>query len=322
MPKTSLSAATKIATEALAAQSAAVNALIPRIGQAFEQAVALILKCPGRVVVCGMGKSGLVGQKIAATFASTGTPSFFLHPAEALHGDLGMIMPGDIVLLISNSGETDEVLRLLPALREFGNTVIAVTGGLQSSLAKASAHVLDISIEREICPLNLAPTTSTLVTMAMGDALAVALMDARKFEPHEFARFHPGGNLGRRLLTKVRDVMHLDMPTITAQASLRDAMLKMTAGRLGVALITDGTCLLGILTDGDLRRAFLERNAKLEDAITLHMTRSPITVQPNMQWIEAEKIMLDKKIKLLVVVNPVSGDQPSEVVGLVEIYDL
>jgi arabinose-5-phosphate isomerase len=304
-----------VAVEALAAEAAAVNSLIPRIGPVFEQVIALMLKTSGRVIVCGMGKSGLVGQKMAATFASTGTPSFFMHPAEALHGDLGMLMPQDIVLLISNSGETDEVLRLLPALKHFGNSVVALTGGRGSTLAKAAHHVLDISVEREICPLNLAPTTSTLVTMAMGDALAVALMEARGFEPKDFARFHPGGSLGRKLLTSVADAMQTQqLPIVAPGTTLRDTMLAMTSGRLGLAIVAVNGQLQGILTDGDLRRAFAHGVTSLEAPVDEHMTRTPITVNPDMPFFEAEKLMLDKKIKLLIVT---SG---KTIQGVVEIF--
>ncbi len=305
-----------VAIEALEAEAAAVKSLIPRIGKSFEQVVDLILKAKGRVVVCGMGKSGLVGQKMAATFASTGTPSFFLHPAEALHGDLGMLMPDDIVLLISNSGETDEMLQLLPALRHFGNAVVALTGGRESTLAKSAHHTLDIKVEREICPLNLAPTTSTIVTMAMGDALAVALMEARGFEPKDFARFHPGGSLGRKLLTSVADAMRSDnLPMVAPGTSLRETMLKMTSGRLGLAIVAVEGQLKGILTDGDLRRAFgKEGSASLDAPVDNYMTAKPITVSPDLPFFEAEQIMLEKKIKLLIV------SQGSLVKGVVEIF--
>ncbi len=320
-PKSAQNSSTKrashvVAIEALQAEAAAVQALVGRIDSGFDAIVRLILQSNSRLIVCGMGKSGLVGQKMAATFASTGTPSFFMHPAEALHGDLGMIVPGDIVLMISNSGETDEILRLLPALQRFGNTVVAMTGGVESTLARAAHHCIDISVEREICPLNLAPTTSTLVTMAMGDALAVALMEARGFEPQDFAKFHPGGRLGRKLLTKVRDVMHTqNLPTVSATASLHETMLRMTAGRLGLALITEGERLLGILTDGDLRRALSEKNAQLADSVSSYMSSRPITISSDTQLFEAEQLMLEKKIKLLIVVD--SG----QLKGVVEIYD-
>ncbi len=304
-----------VAVEALEAEAAAVTSLIPRIGEQFERVIQLILNAKGRVVVCGMGKSGLVGQKMAATFASTGTPSFFLHPAEALHGDLGMLLPQDIVLLISNSGETDEVLQLLPALRHFGNPIVALTGGRGSSLAKAAPYVLDISVEREICPLNLAPTTSTLVTMAMGDALAVALMEARGFEPKDFARFHPGGSLGRKLLTTVADAMQSTaLPLVAPGTSLRDTMLAMTSGRLGLAIVAVDGQLKGILTDGDLRRAFGQGTASLDAVVDHYMTRTPMTVSPHIAFFEAEKLMLERKIKLLIVT------EDNIVKGVVDIF--
>jgi arabinose-5-phosphate isomerase len=312
------------AVEALRAEAAAVNSLVPRIDEKFEHVVQLVLRSTGRFIVCGMGKSGLVGQKMAATFASTGTPSFFMHPAEALHGDLGMIVPGDILLLISNSGETDEVLRLLPALERFGTTVVAMTGDVGSTLAKAAHHVLDISVEREICPLNLAPTTSTLVTMAMGDALAVALMQARGFEPQDFAKFHPGGSLGRKLLTKVKDVMHTkNLPMVLGTASLRETMLTMTAGRLGLALVVkqmpspphNSLALDGLLTDGDLRRALSEKNASLEDPVSMFMTRNPLSIRSDRPFFEAETVMLERKVKCLVVLDD------NQLRGVIEIYD-
>lgn len=309
--------ALETAKTALAVQASAVQALVPRIAEPFEAVVELLLHCDGRLVVSGMGKSGLVGRKISATLASTGTPSFFLHPAEALHGDLGMICPGDVILLISNSGETDEVLRLLPALRHFGNTVIAMTGHLDSTLAKAARWTLDISVEREACPLNLAPTTSTLVTMAMGDALAVALMQARDFQPQDFARFHPGGSLGRRLLTRVSDVMHRELPCVPLGTTLRDTMLTMTAGRLGVALVLDEPGhLAGILTDGDLRRAFTEKAAELEGHVERYMTSSPKVIGADEMWFDAEQLMHQRKIKCLVVL-----DDQRKPVGIVDIFD-
>lgn len=310
----------EIAQEALQAEAAAVTALIPRIGKTFADVIDLILRSNGRLIVCGMGKSGLVGQKMAATFASTGTPSFFMHPAEALHGDLGMIVPGDIVLMISNSGETDEILRLLPALERFGNPVIAMTGAAQSTLAKIADHVLDISVEREICPLNLAPTTSTLVTMAMGDALAVSLMELRGFEPQDFAKFHPGGSLGRKLLTKVGDVMiSTNLPLVKSETSLRDTMLTMTAGRLGLAVVVDDLAsekkvLRGILTDGDLRRAFSEKNGELADPVAQFMTISPISITKDRPFFEAEELMLARKIKSLIVLDE------GHFAGVIEIY--
>jgi arabinose-5-phosphate isomerase len=302
--------------EALSAESLAVAALRDRIGPNFQDVIQVILNATGRVVVCGMGKSGIVGQKLAATLASTGTPSFFLHPAEALHGDLGMLVGEDIVLLISNSGETDEVIRLIPALKHFGNLIIAMTGVVSSSIARVANYVLDVSVEREICPLNLAPTTSTLVTMAMGDAIAVALMDARGFRPHDFARFHPGGSLGAKLLCTVNDRMFTsELPVMQSGGSLKDAMLVMTQGRLGLAVILRGLTVIGVLTDGDLRRAFLKPNVGLHSVADDHMTRKPLCIGRAAPIFEAEQLMHEKKVKSLVVV------EDSALLGIVELFE-
>lgn len=210
------------------------------MGPSFARAVDLILGCSGRVVVCGMGKSGLIGRKMAATFASTGTPSFFLHAGEASHGDLGMVMPNDLVVLISNSGETEEVLRLVPYFQEVGIPIVAMVGKLPAPLASAADVVLDVSIEREACPLNLAPMTSALTTLAMGDALAASLIRARNFQPRDFARFHPGGSLGRRLITRVCDVMQKEnLPFVAPTESVGECLIRMTEGRCGLAIVVD-----------------------------------------------------------------------------------
>ena len=228
------------------------------IDQAFEQAVQMILNTTGRVVVTGMGKSGLIGQKIASTMASTGTPAFFLHPAEGIHGDLGMIMKGDVVIAISNSGETDEVVRILPIIKRLGASLIAMAGNPASSLAKSGDIFLDISVKEEACPLGLAPTASTTVTLAMGDAIAVALLVSRGFKAEDFAMFHPGGALGRRLLLRVEDIMHSGdtLPLVTSNTLMREALFTITSKGLGITGVTseDGA-LIGVITDGDLRRA-------------------------------------------------------------------
>jgi len=228
------------------------------IDQAFEQAVQMILNTTGRVVVTGMGKSGLIGQKIASTMASTGTPAFFLHPAEGIHGDLGMIMKGDVVIAISNSGETDEVVRILPIIKRLGASLIAMAGNPASSLAKSGDIFLDISVKEEACPLGLAPTASTTVTLAMGDAIAVALLVSRGFKAEDFAMFHPGGTLGRRLLLRVEDIMHSGdtLPLVTSNTLMREALFTITSKGLGITGVTseDGA-LIGVITDGDLRRA-------------------------------------------------------------------
>jgi arabinose-5-phosphate isomerase len=227
----------------------------------FTRAVEMILAASGRVVVTGMGKSGLIGQKIASTMASTGTPAFFLHPAEGIHGDLGMIMRGDVVIAISNSGETDEVLRILPIVKRLGATLISMAGNPTSTLAKSGDVFLDISVKEEACPLGLAPTASTTVTLAMGDALAVALLVSRGFKAEDFAMFHPGGMLGRRLLLKVEDIMHdgAALPLVDSAMLMREALFTITSKGLGITGVTDGSgALIGVITDGDLRRA-LER---------------------------------------------------------------
>jgi arabinose-5-phosphate isomerase len=306
------------AVESLAAQSKALSLLATRIDGKFVDVVNLLLECAGRIVICGMGKSGLVGKKIAATLASTGTPSFFMHPGEALHGDLGMIRNDDVVVLISNSGETEEILRLLPALLHFDNRIVAMVGRADSTLAQAAHFVLDVSVEREVCPLNLAPTTSTVATMAMGDALAVALMQVRDFQPHDFARFHPGGNLGRRLLTRVKDVMHHDVPLVSLNTPLQETMLRMTAGRLGLAVVINEVGnLCGLFTDGDLRRALSRAGASMSDAVDQHMTHGPITIDADSMLVEAEEIMLEKKIRCLIV----TANREDRPIGIVEIFD-
>ncbi|MNF34374.1 Arabinose 5-phosphate isomerase KpsF [compost metagenome] len=306
-----------IAKEALSAQAQAISQLAERLDGEFQRAVELILGCKGRAAVCGMGKSGLIGQKMVATFASTGTPSLFLHPAEAFHGDLGMLKPIDVLILISYSGETEEVIKLIPSLKSFGNKIIAMTGNGQSTLAKHADIWLDISVEREVCPNNLAPTTSTLATMAMGDALAVALIAALDFKPMDFARYHPGGSLGRKLLTRVSDVMHTNIPKVTRDTSFHDCLLVMTSSRLGLALVMDNDKLVGIVTDGDLRRALLNNPGVINESVASFMTANPHTVKATAQLCEAEAYMQDHKIRAL----PVTAEGSDEVVGVVEIFD-
>ncbi|GAB3489176.1 KpsF/GutQ family sugar-phosphate isomerase [Marinomonas epiphytica] len=308
----------KSAQRTLSTQAQALANLSTRINDSFAQAVKMLLSNTGRTIVCGMGKSGLIGKKIAATLASTGTPSFFLHPGEAFHGDLGMIQPQDTLILISYSGETEELMRLLPSLKNFGNPCIALVGNMASTLAKHCDCVLDISVDRETCPNNLAPTTSTTMTAAVGDALAVALMEVRDFQPQDFARFHPGGSLGRKLLTRVKDLMHKDqLPICTPETPLREAISVMTKGRMGVVLIQQQDNLLGIFTDGDLRRAMLkEMPNMIHQPISAWMTPNPKTINENIMIVQAEEKMLQDKITLLVVVN-----DEQKLTGILEIYD-
>lgn len=307
-----------IAKAALTAQAQAIGKLAERLDNEFQNAVELIRSCKGRAVVCGMGKSGLIGQKMVATFASTGTPSFFLHPAEAFHGDLGMLKASDVLILISYSGETEEVVKLIPSLKSFGNPIIAMTGSNTSTLAKHADVWLDISVAREVCPNNLAPTTSTLATMAMGDALAVALITAIGFKPMDFARYHPGGSLGRKLLTRVRDVMHSPAPQVGPDTPLHDCLLVMTQSRLGLALVVESEGqLIGIVTDGDLRRALLENPCVVNETVANVMTASPHTINADAQLSEAEAYMHSNKIRALAVIDECN----SSVVGVIEIFD-
>jgi arabinose-5-phosphate isomerase len=306
----------EIARVALREQALAVARLSDALGAEFDTAVRLIASCEGRVVVSGMGKSGLVGRKMAATFSSTGTPSYFMHPGEALHGDLGLIGPGDLVILISNSGETEELLRLLPSLRSFGNAVIAVTSAATSTLARHSNVVLHLPVEREICPNNLAPTTSTLLTMALGDALAVSLMTLRDFQPVDFARFHPGGSLGRKLLTQVRDVMHRHVPVVTPSTTVREAVDVMTKGRLGLTVVLENELLRGVFTDGDLRRAIEHDSIVLTCRVGEFMTSSPVTIVQDARLVDAETLMHARNVRALVVI-----DELLMVVGVLDIFD-
>jgi len=301
-------------------QSAALSSLAYRIGTEFDEVVHLILSCKGRVIVSGMGKSGIVGKKIAATLASTGTPSFYLHPGEAIHGDLGMITPEDLMILISYSGETEEILRLVPSIKYFGNRIVAMVGSDATTLGDQANVTLRVDIEREVCPNNLAPTTSALAIMALGDALAVCLIRARDFKPQDFAQFHPGGILGRRLLARVSDSMVTEqLPLIAPYESVREAIFSMTSGRLGLAVIVDDRRLLGILTDGDLRRALIMDPGMQEKPVRDFMTPVPVTIRSDAMVSEAEILMRKYKIRALVVTgaDPVENDR---VVGILEIF--
>ncbi|MEZ2339202.1 SIS domain-containing protein [Mucilaginibacter sp. RCC_168] len=272
------------------------------IDDEFTKVVNVILNTTGKLIVIGIGKSGLIGKKIAATLASTGTPSFFLHPGEAFHGDLGMVSSNDIVMLISYSGETDEVLRIIPFLTWNKNLVIGVTGNPNSTVAKNSHHHLNIKISREACPLELAPTSSTTAALVMGDALAIALMESRGFQQHDFARFHPGGSLGRKLLVKVKDLMRTDrLPFINENAPFMELLLSMSAGRLGMVMVGDATYIKGIVTDGDLRRALLQHPDTSTLTVAEIMTPNPIIIDEDEFVSQAEQLMIEKKITTLLV---------------------
>src|SRR5262245_22611001 len=286
----------------LATEVAAVQALESRLDGDFVTACQLLHDCLGRVVVTGMGKSGHIGNKIAATLASTGTPAFFLHPAEASHGDIGMLAPDDVVIAISNSGETAELVTILPVIKRLGVELIAMTGRPQSTLGRAASAVLDVSVPEEACPHNLAPTASTTATLAMGDALAVAVLEARGFTEEDFARSHPGGALGRRLLLHVRDVMRTgdQLPVTTEQTNLRDGLLEMTRKGLGMTTVVDANRrLIGVFTDGDLRRV-LDRSLDLKTAAMQDvMTRNPKTVSADTLAVGAVHVMETAKITAL-----------------------
>lgn len=296
----------RIAQETFQIEAAAVLALASRVGDEFVQAVALMAACRGRVVVMGMGKSGHIGRKIAATLASTGTPALFVHPAEASHGDLGMIQSDDVVLAISNSGESEEVVVILPVLGRLGVPLIAITGGLQSTLARQATVTLDSSVSKEACPLNLAPTASTTVQLALGDALAVALLDARGFKAEDFARSHPGGALGRKLLTHVSDVMRsgVAIPQVRLETSFTELMREMSAKGLGTSAVVDeGQRVLGIFTDGDLRR-LIERGVDLRSLSAGEvMHPRPQTVPANSLAVDAVALMERHRINSVLVVD-------------------
>lgn len=305
------------ARQTLREQAQSIADLAERVDESFGRAIGLMYATPGHVVVTGIGKSGIIARKIAATLASTGTPSFFVHPAEAFHGDLGMITERDTVLLISYSGETEEVVRLLPHLLRMGAPIISLVGALDSTLAKAGDVAIDVSVEREACPNNLAPTNSTLAALAMGDALAVSLMRARQFGVDDFARLHPGGVLGRRLLTRVKDVMHRrELPVVAPSQTVRESLFTITRGRLGLALVLEDGVLRGIVTDGDLRRAMQRHEDVLGVAVSEIMSMHPATIDEEALLSDAEKLMRRRKIKALVVV-----DREGNPTGLVEIFD-
>lgn len=309
-----------LAREALAIEADAVASLSGKLGHDFSLAVDAILNCSGRVVLIGVGKSGLIAKKIAATFASTGTPSFFIHATEASHGDLGMITSQDVTIALSNSGNTEELVEVLPAIKRRGAKIIALTGKLNSNLAKQADLVLDASVEKEACPLNLAPTASTTAALALGDALAVVILKARGFSEEDFALSHPGGSLGRKLLTHVRDVMRSGnrIPAVFENASLSEAILEITRKGLGMTAIIDPEQnLLGIFTDGDLRR-LIEQKTDIRDLkIKEVMTRSPRTIGPDRLAVDAVNLMENGLISQVIVT-----DENNKVVGALNFHDL
>ena len=310
----------RLAIDVIESEAGAVNALKQRVDDHFAHACELILSTSGRVVVLGVGKSGHIGSKIAATLASTGTPAFFVHPAEASHGDLGMITGDDIVLVLSNSGETDEINRILPVLKRLGNPIVALTGNPGSTLAKHADVHLDVSVEEEACPLGLAPTSSTTAALVMGDALAIALLQTRGFTSEDFARSHPGGRLGRRLLLHIHDVMHRgdEVPVVGPETRVSEAIVEMTRKRLGMTAVVDSDGqVLGIFTDGDLRRALDQGLSPHDTRVSDVMTRGGRSIDPDALAAEAVQMMQEHRIQALLVKDATGG-----LVGVLNFQDL
>ncbi|EGK8008681.1 KpsF/GutQ family sugar-phosphate isomerase [Campylobacter lari] len=308
--------AIKIAKEVFEIESKTILDLCDNLDESFNKAIDLILSIKGRCVVSGMGKSGHIGAKIAATLASTGTPSFFMHPGEALHGDLGMLTSEDVLLAISNSGETEEVLKLIPVIKKRKIPLIVMAGNQNSTLAKQAGIFINIAVKKEACPLQLAPTSSTTATLAMGDAIAVALMRARNFRPDDFALFHPGGSLGRKLLTRVGDLMvSNNLPIVSPESEFNELVDVMTSGKLGLCIVLENEKLVGIITDGDLRRALRANDKPRFDFKAKEiMSESPKTIEVSAMASEAEELMLKHKIKEIVVT------QNEKIVGIIQLY--
>jgi len=307
----------QIAKDIFETESKAIANLVNLLTKDFEKAVNDIYNSKGKLIVTGMGKSGLIGKKIAATLTSTGTPSFFLHPGEAYHGDLGMIEKDDIVLLLSNSGETDEILKIIPFLKNQGNITISMTGNPNSTLAKNTDYHLNIFVEREGCPLNLAPMASTTATLVMGDAIAAALMKIRGFKEEDFAQYHPGGSLGRKLLTKVKDIMHTNnLPISSVQDSMKDVVKVISQSKFGLTVVMKDSKIEGIITDGDLRRAMEDEERFFKLKASDIMTKKPKTIDLEKKLIDAQELMTNSKINSLLVI------QDDKFVGIVQIYDL
>ena len=298
-------------------EAAAVLGLTEKLDEGFEQAVELMYNCKGKVIVTGVGKSGHIGAKIAATLSSTGTPSFFINPLDVFHGDLGVMTPDDVVLAISNSGQTDELLRFIPMVLHMHIPIIGMSGNPESLLAKYSTCFLNVGVEKEACPLNLAPTSSTMAQMAMGDALAVALIEKRHFQPRDFAQFHPGGELGKRLLTTAQDVMRSDdMPVLPPEMHLGEAIILVSKGKLGLGIAEVDGQIVGLITDGDIRRAMEKWQAEFFDhTVSDIMTRTPKTVKAETKITEIQKIMNQYKVHSVLVI-----DDDNHLLGVVDHY--
>ena len=313
----------KHAQDVLRMEAEAILELVPRVDANFAAAVSLILECPGRTVITGMGKSGIIGRKMAATFASTGTPSFYLHPAEGIHGDLGMVTADDVVIALSNSGETGEILNILPSLRRIGAKIIAMVGNANSTLAKNSDVVLDVGVEKEACPLGLAPTSSTTAALAYGDAIALALLQKRNFTASQFAVFHPGGSLGRKLLLTVGNIMHKGEgnPLVSAETTVQEALFVITDKGLGaVSVVDEEGKMLGVLTDGDIRRGLSKGVDFLQRSVADLMTKAPKYITADKLAAQALHLMESNQPKPITVLPVV--DEDMVVVGLLHMTDL
>lgn len=298
-------------------EAQAILNLIPKLDDNFTKAIELIIESKGKFIVTGVGKSGHIGAKIASTMASTGTPAFFVNPLDAFHGDLGMIGEGDVVLAISNSGQTDELLRFIPLLRERNIPIISMSGNPASLLAKFSDCHLNVSVEKEACPLNLAPTSSTTATLAMGDAIACALMTVRNFQAKDFAQFHPGGSLGRRLLTRVKDYMISDnLPIVTRESKISDTLMQISRAKMGIAVVVENDEILGAVTDGDIRRT-MQRDQDRFFHLTVKdlMNENPKTIKEDAKLSQAEEIMRNHNIKSLIVIN-----NENKLVGVIDAF--
>lgn len=310
----------EIAQETLTIEAQTLLNAASLIDESIEEAIKIILACKGKLIVSGVGKSGLIGAKIAATFASTGTPSFFLHPTEALHGDLGMIAKEDVVLAISYSGESEELASILPHIKRFGTPVISMTKNLQSTLARFSDVVLKLVVEKEACPLDIAPTSSTTLTLALGDALAVCLMKARNFQKKDFASFHPGGALGKRLFVKVSDLMQTkNLPIVADTATVKEAIVAIGEGRLGTVLVTDkANKLRALMSDGDIRRALMQEDFSLDDNVLKYATHNPTTLNDAAVLASEALVLIEsKKIQLLAIT-----DKEKNIQGVLHIHTL
>lgn len=315
--KESLKHAREYASQCIKDEAQALLELIPQLDKNFEKAVEMMFNCKGKIIVTGVGKSGNIGAKIAATLSSTGTPAFYINPLDIYHGDLGVMTPDDVVLALSNSGQTDELLRFLPMVLHMGVPVVSISGNPKSLLAKYSTAHITCSVEKEACPLNLAPTSSTTAALAMGDALAIALMMVRNFKPNDFAQFHPGGELGKRLLTTAADVMRSDnLPIIPKEMHLGEAIIHVSKGKLGLGVSLENEKVVGLITDGDIRRAMEKWQAQFfNKTVSDIMTTSPKTVSPNTKITEIQTIMHKYKIHTVLVV-----DSDNHLLGVVDHY--